>query len=365
MYNEDRLHPNYLYVLKEDLPFSKEVIENWAEGFIDRDKKFVKEFQTTFNSSFWELYLFAVLKELGLSVNMDYDRPDFVVESEEKGFVVEATIANHPNTGTPEWERHYSAEEIAKWPINRILDNATLRLANSFISKSRKYNDYNKLEYVKGKPYVIAISPFDQPFFFAQNHQAIQRVLYGFDRYIAIDWDDTNRELFDAVFMENIVKNNGSKVPLGYFNNKEHAHVSAVIFSNVATFSKVRVLSEDPRITLVYSKRYNYYGTQPLEQVEEKSKYYEHLLDGLVVFHNPNANIPFNIEEFYHPIIGHYGFDVESDEFLVDIPHGTLFQRNVSVLNIPNASTKKLDNIRRDLSNGAKNKNSTFPIIHD
>ncbi|MDD1466565.1 hypothetical protein MEO43_14965, partial [Dolichospermum sp. ST_sed5] len=34
-----------------------EVLKNWADRFVDRDGKFIKEFQTTFNSSFWELYL--------------------------------------------------------------------------------------------------------------------------------------------------------------------------------------------------------------------------------------------------------------------------------------------------------------------
>ena len=49
------------------------VLSGWAHGFEDRDGKFIREFQTTYNSAFWELYLFAVLKLLGIEVNFSFD----------------------------------------------------------------------------------------------------------------------------------------------------------------------------------------------------------------------------------------------------------------------------------------------------
>jgi hypothetical protein len=57
-------HPNFEGLWKERNPWNECVIADWAMGFQDRDNKFVKEFQTTFNSSFWELYLFACLKQV-------------------------------------------------------------------------------------------------------------------------------------------------------------------------------------------------------------------------------------------------------------------------------------------------------------
>lgn len=48
----------------------REVLSGWASGFRDRDGKFVKEFQTTYNSSFWELYLFAAFKDLGCTADL-------------------------------------------------------------------------------------------------------------------------------------------------------------------------------------------------------------------------------------------------------------------------------------------------------
>lgn len=365
LYPEDKLNPNFRNITNEELPFARDLIKNWAEGFVDRDHKFVKEFQTTFNSSFWELYLFATLKELGFVVNYNYDRPDFVVEG-DNGFLIEATIASHAKDETPEWQKNYSEEELNEWTKEKIVDNGTLRLANAFIGKSRKYTDsYKKLPHVKGKPYVIAIAPFDSPYFFLQNHHAIQRVLYGFDRFIAIDWDHQTREILDMILLEEIEKKTGSKVPLGYFTNPDHSHVSAVIFNNAATFSKVRVMSGDPRITLVQYRRFNEYGTQPFEGVVEKSVFNEHLLDGIVVFHNPYAEIPFDIEEFLHPVIGHYGIDVEEKEFISDIPHGYLFHRHIMVMNIPGATPEQLRQYRAQLTKDNKPNESVFPKFHN
>lgn len=364
LYPEDKLHPNFLRVANEELPFAREIIKQWAEGFLDRDNKLVKEFQTTFNSSFWEIYLFAVLKNLEIEIELNYDRPDFVVEG-EGGFLIEATTANHAAGETPEWYKDYSESEITEWSREKIVDNATLRLANAFIGKSRKYkNSYKNLPHVSGKPFVIAIAPFDSPYFFLQNQQAIQRVLYGFDRYIAVDWDEQTREILDMIFLEHIEKKTGSNVPLGYFKNQDHSHVSAVIFNSAATFSKVRLLSEDPRITFVQYSKYNDYGTQPLEGIAEKSYFNEHLLDGIVVYHNPYAEIPFNIEEFYHPKIGHYGFDLEEKEFISDLPHGHLFNRTVTVMNMPGATPEKLSDIRTQLAKDSVKKDIKFPKFH-
>ena len=42
---------------------------------MDRDNKIIKEFQTSFNSTFWEVYLYAVLKNYGLDVNFNFSTP--------------------------------------------------------------------------------------------------------------------------------------------------------------------------------------------------------------------------------------------------------------------------------------------------
>lgn len=75
----------------------------WANGFVDRDNKIIKEFQTSFNSTFWEVYLYAVLKNYGLDVNFNFSTPDFCISDSD--FVIEATTANAARDKTPEWEK--------------------------------------------------------------------------------------------------------------------------------------------------------------------------------------------------------------------------------------------------------------------
>jgi hypothetical protein len=70
-----RLHPNFVAISRDSEASKRKVIAEWAAGFVDRDGKFVREFQTTFNSSFWGLYLFACIKELGLTVDFSYASP--------------------------------------------------------------------------------------------------------------------------------------------------------------------------------------------------------------------------------------------------------------------------------------------------
>src|SRR4051812_47609499 len=83
--------PNFTRVATERDDAVRNVILDWAEGFSERDGKFVDEFQRSFNSSFWELYLFAVLKSLGIKVDLSFDAPDFVAR--EAGLAIEAVRA--------------------------------------------------------------------------------------------------------------------------------------------------------------------------------------------------------------------------------------------------------------------------------
>ncbi|MCY8042151.1 hypothetical protein MOB71_08255 [Bacillus spizizenii] len=360
---ENKLHPNFEEIDKERLPYLREVINNWAMGFSDRDGKFVKEFQSTFNSSFWELYLFAVLKKLKHKIDFSKNRPDFVIKDSE--FVIEATTANHAKNMQAEWERTYSSEEVKEWSVEKTVNNATIRLANSFVSKSEWYiRNFEKLEYIKDKSFVLAIAPFDSPYFFMQNHQAIRRVLYGFDRYIAVDINEKEREVIDAVFLDEIDKGN-SKIPLGYFTNEKYSHISAVIFSSLATVGKARMVSDDPRLTLASFKKYNSNGTQPFIDVLEKSEMKEDLLDGLVVFHNPYAKKPLDNKIFDHPLIAQVtGIN---DEENINVPHNMLLQREVVTIAKSNGwSKKKKAKVAKELKLEILKKESSkqFPIFH-
>lgn len=110
-----------------------DVLQDWARGFVDRDGKFVEEFQTTFNSSFWELYLFAVLKRYGMSVDFSQARPDFCIPS--LGLNIEATIASDAQGAEPEFARL----GIPPGDLNIFNLQTIVRLSNSLAAKHRKY----------------------------------------------------------------------------------------------------------------------------------------------------------------------------------------------------------------------------------
>ena len=322
---------------------ARNVIRYWADGFIDRDGKFVKEFQTSFNSSFWELYVFACLKQLGFTVDFNYNRPDFVIKNDTISFCIEASIASSAIDTPDESEADYSADTINNLDKDRIVDFATIRLSNTLTAKYNKLNnEYSQLDHVKEKPFIIAIAPFEQPFSYLQNEQAIRRVLYGFNKFIYEEFPERNeRIVLGQEYIDSITKQNGSDVPLGYFVKGMMNEISAVIFSNTATFGKVRALSDDPGDIFFESIRYNDSGLKPIHTILPKSEYQETLLDGLHIFHNPVANYPIGWSNFDGYEITHHDFDLETGTPLVKSNDRALFQRSCFKINIPNRKIRK------------------------
>lgn len=327
---ESNFHKNFIGVISEKEDYCRKVLLEWASGFIDRDGKFVKELQISFNSAFWELYLFACLKELGFKVDFSFDRPDFVIKNNEILLSIEASIASSAVDSINEWEANYDYENIIKIDKDKIVDFATIRLANTLTTKYKKFEDsYSNLSHVIGKPFIIAIAPFEQPFFYLQNEQAMRRVLYGFDKFIYKDFPEKNeRIILGQEYMTHIKKPNGAEISLAYFINQEMNDISAVIFSNTATFGKVRALSQDPGDIFFEVIRYNDNGLRPIHKIIPKNQYKETLLDGLHIFYNPFAKNPIPYRYFDRLEITHHDFDIENGRPLVKTNDGALFQRS-------------------------------------
>lgn len=288
-------HPAFGRLIEHSLPFNRAVQNQWVQGFVDRDGKFVKEFQTTFDSSFWELYLFAVFKELGLKCDLTKSRPDFCVVSPSV-FSVEAVVSLNAEGTTSVCD---ATPLESPQDLNEFNRQAIIRLLNSFDAKHRKYSEsYSKLEHVRGKPFVLAIAPFDRPKFQLQAQRAIEAVLYRYyvdeDSFLQVEEGSDHPLPQD---MEFVTKDSGTKLPLGIFCDKRMSGISAVIQSTSGTWSKVTAMSDDPDVIIdaVYEDRreggvYLYRGPNAL--------YKEHLLDGLRVYHNPYADHPLDPELF-------------------------------------------------------------------
>ncbi|MGG6267528.1 hypothetical protein [Leptolyngbya sp. AN10] len=328
---ESKQHHNFSHILRPIYHSPEiDVIQGWADDFKDRDGKFVKEFQTTFNSSFWELYLFACFKELGCKVDFSYEAPDFVVNSDRGSFVAEATIANAPDGFRPQWEGIITPETLDQVSINEIIRLATLRLANAIDAKYKKYQkSYSKLSHVQGKPFVICLAPFEQPFFFVQTSQALQRVLYTYEQPLIISNPlDGSRRIVGESQRKRVQKKPETEISLGLFTDSRMAEISAVIFSSTATWGKVRALAKESSVSTWFRAiRYMSDTTQANAIMTPKAEYRETLLDGLHLCLNPFANIPLNYELFENREIAIHDYDSHEHEYLVYPPNGFLIQR--------------------------------------
>lgn len=325
---EEKQHPNFRALIHPNFCSSElEVIRDWGNDFIDRDGKFVKEFQTTFNSSFWELYLSACFKELGCTVDFSHETPDFSIDSPSGNFIAEATIANHPDRFRPEWDRDI-LEKADKGDVLRL---STIRLLNAISSKHRKYiNKYSKLSHVQNKPFVICATPFDQPSFFTQDSLAIVRVLYAYESALSIPGNQDGEIIFTGESRcYQVQKSPGVHLSLGLFTDQRMSEVSAVFFNNKATFSKVRALAKEGDYVMFSGARMIQSGkTIGLERFfEYRPQYQETILDGLHILVNPFAKNPLDLSIFNNREVAIHSYDPTTESYLSEIPHGFLLQR--------------------------------------
>ncbi len=323
---EAQQHPNFRSVSKRANQFDFDVVNDWASGFHDRDGKFVKEFQTTFDSSFWELYLFAVLKHFGLKVDFSVPSPDFFISS-DGGMNLEATVALHAQGSSPEYAQR-RAEDIPK-DLNEMNRQTMLRIRNSIDAKHKKYSKlYAALGHVKNRPFVLAITAFDGPYARLACQRAIEAVLYGY--YVDEERFLREGETLQGQHLTSVRKNNLSEVPLAVFGKEDFAWLSAVVFSSCASWGKVRALSADPNPDILFeAARLNASGVMPHVVRAVKSEYSESLLDGLRVYHNPSAIHKLNAGTFRHPDVFQSYYSEEHDEWMHDQRDGLLLYRSV------------------------------------
>lgn len=297
----ERFHPAFATLFADAKDADKKVFADWSEGFIDRDNKFVNEFQTTFDSSFWELYLHAVFKELEMKCDFQWDRPDFCISSPIP-FIVEATVALNARGTASVAET--DPLEMPK-DFNEFNRQAIIRLSNSIHTKYKKYcGAYSTLSHVSGKPFVLAISAFDRPHFYLQAQRAIEAVLYRAyvdeDTYLKKHPSrDVPLKPEDLPF---VAKDSGEKLPLGLFCDASMAGISAVIHSTASTWSKVLAMGSDPDVMIeaIYEDRVQ--GGQNV-YIGPNGRYTESILDGLRVYHNPHAINPLDPSLFDRPEI--------------------------------------------------------------
>lgn len=296
---DENLHSKFKLLRDEPmLTREKDIVIDWIEGFKDRDGKIVREFQETFHSSFWEFYIYAVLKEQGFEIDFSKNRPDFIVKKPYE-FYIEAVISNIRDGGKKEEERTLRQTQSARTPVHKredfeyLINEAIARHSKSLIYKSKK-NYYEKLKYMKkDKPLVIALGSYDQIEYGVEFYYSMMALLYG--EY----FEQLSGEFQKKKYIEKPGKeNSGVKINLGIFEKKEFEDISAVMFSCTTTLGKLTSLVHS-------SEKYKYrsfgifentvlnirYDINEIKYTADKVDLEkpEELSEGLFIFHNPNA----------------------------------------------------------------------------
>ena len=322
---KEKLHPKY-ETIKNHLFLTGEydILKDWIDGFEDRDNKIVYEFQTTFHSSFWEFYLFAVFKEAGFEIDFTKNRPDFIINKPQK-FYVEAVVANIKKDGLKEEQRTLSDIISMLEPVhmqqnfNENLKESIVRYSNAILSKSEKYIGYSKKgKYHKGysedddyditAPYLIALSGYEQINYGNNFYYAMFALLYG------LYYDNLNDRYIKK---ENIIKQNStSEISIGLFLNEKMEHISAIIFSSTVTLGKLTSLSisqnkSNLKLNTVLCIRHDTEPPYFKPQIVSSSNP-EFLSDGLFIFHNPFAKNPIDKNLFKDTSIVNINFNVDT-----------------------------------------------------
>jgi len=288
----------------------RDVLLDWTKNFIDRDGKIVKEFQTTFHSSFWEFYLNYYFTQNNSVIDHTFNRPDFIIKHPHKIYV-EAVVANIKQGGIPETQRTLEDQLsmfIPPWlqtDFSKVLDEAIIRYSNAIHSKQKKYiKEYSKCDWVDtSAPFVIAMASYDQVNYGREYIYPMMALLYGL--YYSPE--------FRGYSIKNSIKKYGTdaEVFLNLFSKLEFNDISAIVFSCTTTIGKLTSLAISagkPSNNQVFAFRENCSDIGPKYQLQIVSKDNpETLSDGLFVFHNPNALNPLDKESF--PYATHFFYD--------------------------------------------------------
>lgn len=315
------LHTKFKLLLKPEFYGHREIIKEWVDGFVDRDNKIVKEFQTTFHSSFWEFYLFALFKELNFELDQTHDRPDFIIKKPEEIYIEAVVPEINSITGITETERNIDdiismfIPPYEQTDFYKVIDEAIIRQSNSIMKKRDIFiNNYSKCDWIGEKPYVIALSSYDQINYGREFIYPMLALLYGL-YYIP--------EKEDYEIRSSVKKTNGADIPIGIFNSSEFSDISAIIYSSTITIGKLTSLSISKGKRSTINKVYGLYRDyrdldKPYKLNIASPETPEELSDGVFIFHNPNAKFKLPLSYFEDSNITQYYIDEDDLHFSLD-----------------------------------------------
>lgn len=213
---------------------ARQLLRELQAHFIDPDGNFVEQFQTTgFDSRTLELYLFAMFRDSGFTIDRSHQRPDFMISRDGITVAVEAVTASPTsNLGIQQYmalPTHMDRQEREAYIKNGI----PIRLGSPLYTKLQA--KYWEEPHVAGKPFVIAIQDFHRPGSLLSSSVALTSYLFGQGQ----EWyHDADGKLVITEVPLDYHQNGVKRIPSGFFNLPNAENVSAVLFTNVGTIPK-------------------------------------------------------------------------------------------------------------------------------
>ena len=291
------LHPAFR-ILSSDAAFlpARSIVEPMMRWHEDLDGNFVEQFQSAgFDQRMWELYLFAMLTELGYVLDRAHAVPDFIGHGLAGQIAIEAVTVGPTRHGKkvvvpPPTE---TAEQIAAY----LQDYMPIKFGSPLFSKLKK--KYWEQREIAGIPLVFAIADFSSPGSMVNSRSALERYLYGFSYEAAHD-DQGNVLCLPTKISEH--RWEAKVIPSGFFDIPDAKNVSAVISTTAGTISKFNRMGmlagfHNDDLLMVRSGtcvNHDPDATNPaaFEAVVNADGYDETWVEGLDVYHNPRATLP-------------------------------------------------------------------------
>lgn len=324
---DDELHQKFKFLLEPTYNVERKLLEEWWSVFVikDGEEKTIKEFQTTFHSMFWELYLNKVFLDFGYSLDNKAPSPDFIINYKGGTVCIEAVVANISIDGRKETDRT-TDDVFSNNDHYSIVNESIVRLFNSIDSKSKKYfKNYKNNEMVSENSFVLALSDYGQVNYGQCYIYSMLAVLYSCfydpdesEDLLIFGNDSFNREY---KFKENHTKDNGSSLKLGLFLDQSYKHISAIIFSCTLSLGKLTSLTINHDLERFIILDRDLPSTDQSEETIQIIRYSggspdEVLNDGLFVFHNPFADKPLDENFLKGQAVTHIKFDEDSEEII-------------------------------------------------
>ena len=306
----DRLNPNFLQLRNEEVfSAARGIIEEMMRWYEDVDGNFVEQFQTTgFDTRIWELYLFAMFREILYTIDRSHPSPDFACINPATRYYVEAVTVNatRDSSGAVVPEPEITIEE--EFDAYRF-HYMPIKFGSPLTSKLSKR--YWELPHVVGIPLLFAIQDFSAPQSMLRSRSAFETYIYGYTHDCELGSDGKLRILPRKIEAHQW----GSKeIPSGFFDLPDAENVSAVLFSNSGTISKFNRMGllagfGSPRLRLDrvgHIVDHDPNSTTPISfhRSVNDPEYQERWSEGVDVWHNPRAKQPLDARVL--PFVAHH-----------------------------------------------------------